>query len=347
VLDGAAGSVSVDPGDDAVAAFERDREALAARRERARERAHEDTVTRDGTRIEVAANIGSPEEVANAIDQGAEGVGLLRTEFLFLGRPELPSEDEQAETYARIARELGGRPLIVRTADIGADKPLAAVPQAPEENPFLGQRGLRLGLARPELLRTQLRAIARAAAEGERPLRVMFPMVSTVGELRAARAILDEVRGDAELEVGIMVEVPAAALRAEQLAAEVDFFSIGTNDLAQYTMAAERGNPDLAALLDGPHPAVLRLVAAVAEASARAGIWTGVCGELAGDPATAVLLAGLGVRELSMAAGLIGEAKEALRGIDLEEASVAARAALDDEDAVAARARGRALLGDG
>ena len=207
------------------------------------------------------------------------------------------------------------------------------MPQAPEENPFLGQRGLRLGLARPELLRTQLRAIARAAAEGERPLRVMFPMVSTIAELRAARAILEEVRGDAELEVGIMVEVPAAALRAEQLAAEVDFFSIGTNDLAQYTMAAERGNPDLAALLDGPHPAVLRLVAAVADASARAGIWTGVCGELAGDPATAVLLAGLGVRELSMAAGLIGEAKEALRAIDLGEAAAAARAALDDEDA--------------
>ncbi|MDP9344520.1 MAG: PTS fructose transporter subunit IIA, partial [Actinomycetota bacterium] len=328
---------------------ERRRVELAARRERARERAHEDTVTRDGTRIEVAANIGSPAEVANAIDQGAEGVGLLRTEFLFLGRDDLPGEDEQAETYARIARDLGGRPLIVRTADIGADKPLPAVPQAPEENPFLGQRGLRLGLARPELLRTQLRAIARAAAErgGQGRIRLMFPMVSTLAELRAARVILDEVRGDTELEVGIMVEVPAAALRAGQLAAEVDFFSIGTNDLAQYTMAAERGNPQLAALLDGPHPALLRLVAAVADAGRAAGIWTGVCGELAGDPATAVLFAGLGVRELSMAAGLIGEAKEALRGIDLAAASAAARAALDDADAAAARARGQALLDDG
>ncbi len=345
VLDGAAGTVAVDPGEEAIAAREAQRAELAARAARALEHAHEDTVTRDGTRIEVAANIGSPAEVGPAVAQGAEGVGLLRTEFLFLGRDDLPGEDEQAEIYARIARDLGGRPLVVRTADIGADKPLAAVPQAPEENPFLGTRGLRLGLARPELLRTQLRAIARAATQ--RPLRVMFPMVSTLAELRAARAMLDEVRGDAKLEVGIMVEVPAAALRAAQLAPEVDFFSIGTNDLAQYTMAAERGNPALAALLDGPHPAVLRLIGAVAEAADAHGIWTGVCGELAGDPPSAALLVGLGVRELSMAAGLIPAAKQALRGLDLDAARAAARAALDDEDAGAARARGRTLLGDG
>ncbi|MGZ4275188.1 MAG: phosphoenolpyruvate--protein phosphotransferase [Solirubrobacteraceae bacterium] len=345
VLDGGAGTVVVDPGDDAIARERRRGEELAEQRARAQARAQEDAVTRDGARIEVAANIGSPAEVARAVEQGAEGVGLLRTEFLFLGRDELPGEDEQAATYAQIARDLGGRPLIVRTADIGADKPLPAVPQAPEDNPFLGQRGLRLALARPELLRTQLRAIARAASEGGHgTIRVMFPMVSTLAELRAARAVLDEVRGDVRLEVGIMVEVPAAALRADQLAPEVDFFSIGTNDLAQYTMAAERGNPALASLLDGPHPALLRLIAGVAEAAEANGIWTGVCGELAGDPPSAVLLAGLGVSELSMAAGLIPAAKEALRAIDLPVARDAARAALSDEDAAAARARGRALL---
>jgi phosphoenolpyruvate-protein kinase (PTS system EI component) len=277
---------------------------------------------------------------------GAEGVGLLRTEFLFLDRPQLPDEDEQVETLRQIAVALDGRPLVVRTLDAGADKPLPALPMPPEANPFLGVRGIRLTLERPEILATQLRAILRVAAE--HPVKAMLPMVATLGEVRAARALLDEARRatgiDAPLELGIMVEVPAAALTAGRLAEHVDFFSVGTNDLTQYTMAAERGDERLAGLLAGPQPAVLRLVKATVEAAAARGRWVGVCGELAGDPAAAVLLAGLGVTELSMAPGLVAEAKAALRSVDLADARAAADAALDAEDADEARRLAAALL---
>ena len=222
-----------------------------------------------------------------------------------------------------------GRPVVVRTLDAGADKPLPFLRQDPEDNPFLGRRGIRLSLAEPELFRTQLRAILRVAAE--HPLKVMFPMVATLEELRAARALLDDARAElgsrAELEVGVMVEVPALALQAAEIAPEVDFFSVGTNDLAQYTMAAERGNAALAGLLDDSLSPVLALVAAVTAAEAH-GRWVGVCGELAGDPEAAVLLAGLGVRELSMAASRIPAVKAALRDADPEEAAAAARRAL-------------------
>jgi phosphoenolpyruvate-protein kinase (PTS system EI component) len=245
-----------------------------------------------------------------------------------------------------IAAALGGRPLIVRTLDVGADKPLAAVPMDPEDNPFLGLRGIRLSLERPELLATQLRAILRVAAE--HPLKVMFPMVATVAELRAALAILDEARVQtgvhAPLETGIMVEVPAAALLSQHLGRHVDFFSIGTNDLTQYTMAAERGNERVAALLAGPHPSVLRLVRETTRGAEATGAWVGVCGELAGDPAAAVLLAGLGVRELSMSPRLVPEVKAALRSVTLTDASEAAERALVAEDADEARRLAAALL---
>jgi phosphocarrier protein FPr len=346
VLDGDAGEVLVDPGDDAVAEHERRRAATDARRRRAREHAREPAVTRDGVHVEVLANIGAADEVAGALELGAEGVGLLRTEFLFLDRDELPGVDEQAEVYRSMAGALGDRPLVVRTLDVGADKPLRAVPHEPEANPFLGERGIRLALARPDLLRTQLTAIARAAVAAGRPLSVMFPMVATVGELRAARAVLEEVRGDARLEVGIMVEVPAAALQAGRLAAEVDFLSIGTNDLSQYAMAAERGNAAVAGLIDGPVPALLRLVAMTCDAARAHGARVAVCGELAGDPQAAALLAGLGVQELSMAPVLVPEAKEALRGIDLSAAREVALAALELDDAAAVRASAASLLRD-
>jgi phosphoenolpyruvate-protein kinase (PTS system EI component) len=301
---------------------------------------------RDGARVEVFANLGSAAEAATAVELGAEGVGLLRTEFLFLDRPQLPDEDEQVETLRAIAVALDGRPLVVRTLDAGADKPLPALPMPAEANPFLGVRGIRLALARPEILATQLRAILRVAAE--HPVKAMLPMVATLGEVRAARALLDEARAatgiDAPLELGIMVEVPAAALAAATLAPHVDFFSLGTNDLTQYTMAAERGDERLAGLLAGPQPAVLRLVRATVEAAQAHGRWVGVCGELAGDPAAAVLLAGLGVTELSMAPALIAEAKAALRAVDLADAHAAADAALDAEDADAARRIAAALL---
>jgi phosphoenolpyruvate-protein kinase (PTS system EI component) len=294
----------------------------------------------------VFANLGSAAEAAKAVELGAEGVGLLRTEFLFLDRSELPGEEEQAQTLREIATALDGRPLVVRTLDAGADKPLPSLPMPPETNPFLGVRGIRLTLERRDVLDTQLRAILRVAAD--HPVKVMLPMVATLDEIEAARAALERARAetgiDAPLELGIMVEVPAAALTAASLAEHVDFFSLGTNDLTQYTMAAERGDERLASLLTGPQPAVLRLVKETVEGARARGRWVGVCGELAGDPPTAVLLAGLGVTELSMAPALVPEVKEALRGVEFAQAQAAARQALGVESAAAARALGAALL---
>ena len=330
VLDGEAGTLEVDPGDDVVGRLQARREAAAEARRAMRARAAEPGTLRDGRRVEVFANIGSPAEARSAVAQGAEGVGLLRTEFLFLDRATPPAEDEQLAVLREIARALDGRPLIVRTLDAGADKPLPFLRQQPEDNPFLGRRGIRLSLAEPDLLRTQLRAILRVA--DEHPVKVMFPMVATVGELRAARAVLDEARTElgsrAGLEVGVMVEVPALALEAARIAPEVDFFSVGTNDLAQYTMAAERGNAALAGLLDDSLSPVLALIASVTAAAEAHGRWVGVCGELAGEPEAAVLLAGLGVRELSMAASRIPAVKAALREVDFETAAAGSRRAL-------------------
>jgi multiphosphoryl transfer protein len=346
LLDGDQGSVHVSPSEELVRSAQQREERFAARRAAAMEHAQEPAITRDGTRIEVVANLDEPGDAAIAVELGAEGVGLLRTEFLFLEHPTLPSEQEQAERLAEIAGALGGRPLIVRTLDVGADKPLPALPMDPEDNPFLGLRGIRLSLERPELLAIQLRAILRVAAE--HPLKVMFPMVATVAELRAALAILDEARMqtgvDAPLEAGIMVEVPAAALLSRRLGRHVDFFSIGTNDLTQYTMAAERGNERVATLLAGPHPSVLQLVRETVEGAGASGRWVGVCGELAGDPPAAVLLAGLGVRELSMSPRLVPEVKAALRSVTLGDASEAAERALEAEDADEARRLAAALL---
>jgi phosphoenolpyruvate-protein phosphotransferase len=347
LLDGEAATVLVDPPPQARREAQERAERETRLRAAAREHAAEPAVMGDGTPIEVFANLGAADEAARAVALGAEGVGLLRTEFLFLGRDRLPDEDEQTETLRQVAVALGGRPLIVRTLDAGADKPLPALPMPPETNPFLGVRGIRLGLARPDVLATQLRAILRVATE--HPVLAMLPMVSTLDEVLAARALLDEARAHTgittPLELGIMVEVPAAALGAERLAAHVDFFSLGTNDLTQYTMAAERGDARLASLLAGPQPPVLRLVQATVEGARAHGRWVGVCGELAGDPAAAVLLTGLGVTELSMAPGLVPEVKAALRRVEGQEAArAAAQAALDAADAEQARALGLALL---
>jgi multiphosphoryl transfer protein len=343
VLDGDAGTVTVDPDADALAAAqERRTQELRVAAER-RERAAEPARTRDGRRIEVAANLGAVAETAGVVAEGAEGVGLLRTEFLFLGREDAPDEDEQYAALAEVATGLAGRPLVIRTLDVGADKPLPFLAQDPEVNPFLGRRGIRLALARPDIMRAQLRAILRVAAEHDN-VKVMFPMVAALGELRAARAILDEERAalgiDPPLEVGIMVEVPAVAVAAERFAREADFFSIGTNDLAQYTLAAERGNEHVADLATGPVPAVLALVDAVVRGAQAHDRWVGVCGELAGDPLAAVLLVGLGVTELSMAAPRIPDVKAALREVDVGEAAAVAREAIaaDDAQAVAALA---------
>ncbi len=331
VLDGEQGLVEVDPGEQELAERRAQQEADEAKARDLRARASEPGALADGTRVEVFANVGSAAEAARAVELGAEGVGLLRTEFLFLDRAEPPSEDEQVEVLSEIARSLEGRPVVVRTLDAGADKPLPFLRQEPEDNPFLGRRGIRLSLAEPDLLRTQLRAVLRVAEE--HPLKLMFPMVATLDEVQVARELLEEERerlgSGGEMEVGVMVEVPALALQAAHFAPHVDFFSVGTNDLAQYTMAAERGNAALAGLLGASRAPVLSLIAAVTEAAREHGRWVGVCGELAGEPDAAVLLAGLGVRELSMAASRIPAVKAALRECDSEAAAAAARAALE------------------
>jgi phosphoenolpyruvate-protein phosphotransferase len=243
-------------------------------------------------------------------------VGLFRTEFLFMERPELPSEEEQYEAYGAVARTFGARPVIIRTLDVGGDKDLPGVDQPAEENPFLGWRGIRMSLDTPSLFRPQLRSILRAGALGN--LKVMFPMISDVEELRAAKAMLAKCERELEreeaevgqVEVGIMVETPSAALCARELAAEVSFFSIGTNDLVQYTLAADRGNERLRRLQDADHPAVLELIRITCEAAREEGIWVGVCGEAAGDPALIPRLLELGVTELSMSAPSIPRAKK-------------------------------------
>lgn len=285
--------------------------------------------TLDGTVIAVAANVGSVADAVRAAAAGAEGAGLVRTEFCFADRAGAPTTAEQQAVYEDIAAALAPHRVVLRTLDVGGDKPLAFLPMTPELNPFLGIRGLRLSLLRPELLREQLAAIVAVAAD--HPVSVMFPMVTTLAELRAARALLDEVAAAAGgipegLRVGMMLEVPAAALKAAAFAAEVDFFSIGTNDLTQYAMAAERGNGALAALSDGLDPGVLGLISMVCRAAAgRAGVT--VCGELAADPDALAVLLGLGVRELSVAAPAIGRVKEEIRRIRLSAAAeLAARA---------------------
>jgi phosphocarrier protein FPr len=335
-LDGDAGTVAVDPPAELVARFEERRRARAEADRAARAVAARPAATRDGRLIEVAANVGTPRDVAAAVEAGCDGVGLFRTEFLFMERDTMPSEEEQEAAYRDAAVALDGRPMIVRTLDAGADKPIPYLDQPAEANPFLGVRGVRLGLERPDLLEPQLRAIVRVAAD--HPVRVMFPMVATLEELRRGRAAVDRAREAVassrgrvpdRLEVGVMIEVPSAALLADRLAEEADFLSLGTNDLAQYTLAAERGNERVAGLADGLHPAVLALIERTARAASARGRWAGVCGELAGDPAATPLLIGLGVLELSMSAPAIPHVKRAVREVDLDAARSLARAAIE------------------
>jgi phosphoenolpyruvate-protein phosphotransferase len=333
VVDGEAGTVRIDPGErERANARERARAARASEAE-ARAAAAAPAATLDGTTVPVLANVGRPGDAIAAARSGADGVGLLRSEFLFLDRDRMPDEDEQVAAYTAVSDPLGrDKPVILRTLDVGGDKPLPYLPMAPEANPFLGVRGLRLGLQRPEILRTQLRAAARVAAD--RPIRVMFPMVSTVDEVRAARAVVDDVlhelgaAGPERLDVGAMIEVPAAAIAAPALAEVVDFFSIGTNDLTQYTLAAERGNDGVAALADALHPAVLRLIEMTTTAARDRGIDVGVCGELASDVDAVPILLGLGVGELSVAPPAVPRVKAAVRGVDLAPARELARRAL-------------------
>jgi phosphocarrier protein FPr len=296
-------------------------------------------VTKDGHRIEIVANIGSIKDAEEAASLGAEGVGLLRTEFIFMERSQAPTEAEQTGIYRGIAEAMGpDKPIIIRTLDVGGDKPLPYLPMAHEENPFLGERGIRFGFDQPELQRTQLRAILQAASAGK--LRVMFPMIGRIEELRMAKAMLEEERQQLNLppiDVGIMIEVPSAALMAETLAKEVDFFSVGTNDLTQYTLAVDRGHPKLAPFVDGVHPAVLRLIDQAVKGAGRYGKWVGVCGGIGSDPQAIPILMGLGVRELSASVTMIPSIKAQVRSLDLDHCQKLAAAALGMETAAAVR----------
>jgi phosphocarrier protein FPr/phosphocarrier protein len=310
-----------------------------ARRQAALAHADQPAVTTDGTRIEVFVNLGSAADARAAVAEGAEGCGLLRTEFLFLDRATPPDEEEQRAAYQAIADALGDRPLIVRTLDIGADKPAPYLTIAAEENPALGLRGIRLQLARRDLLDSQLRALLRVATAA--PLRLMLPMVADRAELVAAREALARHAGDLRVtapDLGIMVETPAAALTAAALAAEADFFSIGSNDLSQYALARDRTNPAVAAGLDGLHPAVLRLIDETVRGGTAHGRWTGVCGGLAADPEAVPLLIGLGVTELSVPGAAVAETKALVRTLDLSKCRAVAAQALAAPDAQAVRA---------
>ncbi|QAY77873.1 phosphoenolpyruvate--protein phosphotransferase [Sphingosinicella sp. BN140058] len=330
ILDAAAGRIDADPTPDDLAAAETRIAAAAETRRRDEDAAKQDCRTADGVRIELFANLASVEEAAAAVAVGAEGCGLLRTEFLFLEREAAPSENEQRTVYQAIADALGDRPLIVRTLDVGGDKPIPFLPIPHEDNPALGLRGVRTSLWRPDLLDDQLRAILRVRPAGR--CRIMVPMVSGLDELREVRerahAVAAEIGETAPFELGVMIETPAAAMLVDQLAAEADFFSVGTNDLTQYTLAMDRTNALVAAQVDAFHPAVLRLIGVAAEAARRRGRVIGACGGLASDPLGACLLVGLGLTELSVTAAYVPTIKARLRGITVAECTALAERAL-------------------
>ncbi len=330
ILNGNDGTLTVNPAADVL-----ERAKLAQRRwldyrRFAQEQASQPAITQDGQRVDVTANAGSNADAAEALHMGADGIGLLRTEFLFLERTTAPSEDEQFNVYRAIAETMKTLPVIVRTLDIGGDKPLLYIQLKPELNPFLGERGIRLCLNRPELFREQLRAILRAASYGN--LRIMFPMVSDITELRQARAVIEELRRELDappVQIGIMIEVPSAALMADVFAPEIDFFSIGTNDLTQYTLAMDRGNSALASKHDGLHPAVLRLIAQTIDAAHKYGKRADICGELGSDAAAVPILLGLGMDELSVSIPSVPTVKAQVRSLKISELQTLARAALN------------------
>jgi multiphosphoryl transfer protein len=346
ILDGSRGVLTVSPSSAVVAEIRRRKAARAERQRLDAAQAQAPAVTLDGRRIDVAANAGDVAEAARAAASGADGIGLLRTELLFMDRVSAPSEDEQLSLYRAIVEALGpARVIIIRTLDVGGDKPLPYLPLPKEDNPFLGLRGLRVGLDRPELLRTQLRAILRASAFGA--VRVMFPMVATLTELREARAMLDEAARElhvAAIPVGVMVEVPSAALLASTFARDVDFFSIGSNDLTQYTLAMDRGHPKLASRVDPLHPAVLRLIDLTVRGAHDRGKWVGVCGGMAGDAQAVPILIGLGVDELSVSVPAVAAVKAQVRALSFEACRDLAARALDAETEMDVRAMTPAVL---
>lgn len=334
ILDGDQGEIRLHPSSEEKQTIQAQQHEQNERRREALLNAGKSATTRDGHTIEVAANIGGVADAQKAVEMGCDGVGLLRSEFLFLGRTTAPTEEEQYQVYQEIADILGERPLVIRTLDVGGDKPLQYLPIPEEENPFLGVRGVRVGLQNPELLREQVRAILRVKTKGT--LNIMFPMVALLEEFREAKTIVEEERlrlGAPPVQVGIMIEVPSAALMADVFAREADFFSIGTNDLTQYTLAMDRGHQALAKQVDGLHPSVLKLIEMTVQAAHRYGKWVGVCGGIASDPKAVPVLLGLGVDELSVSIPVIPLVKSQVREASLREVQAVAQEALISQGA--------------
>ncbi|WP_210124122.1 MULTISPECIES: phosphoenolpyruvate--protein phosphotransferase [unclassified Staphylococcus] len=336
IVDGLTGEVIIDPTEDEVIAYQNKRERFFEDKKELQKLRYEETTTVDGAHAELAANIGTPNDLKGVIENGAEGVGLYRTEFLYMGRDEMPTEDEQFEAYKKVLETMEDKRVVVRTLDIGGDKELPYLNLPEEMNPFLGYRAIRLCLDQPDIFRPQLRALLRASAYGK--LNIMFPMVATIKEFRDAKALLLEEKENLtnegievsdDIEVGIMVEIPSTAALADVFAKEVDFFSIGTNDLIQYTMAADRMSERVSYLYQPYNPAILRLVQQVIDASHKEGKWTGMCGEMAGDEIAIPLLLGLGLDEFSMSATSILKARRQIKGLSKNEMEELAQKAIN------------------
>ncbi|HBC4175469.1 TPA: phosphoenolpyruvate--protein phosphotransferase [Staphylococcus aureus] len=336
IVDGLNGDVIVNPTEDELIAYQDKRERYFADKKELQKLRDADTVTVDGVHAELAANIGTPNDLPGVIENGAQGIGLYRTEFLYMGRDQMPTEEEQFEAYKEVLEAMNGKRVVVRTLDIGGDKELSYLNLPEEMNPFLGYRAIRLCLAQQDIFRPQLRALLRASVYGK--LNIMFPMVATINEFREAKTILLEEKENLkneghdisdDIELGIMVEIPATAALADVFAKEVDFFSIGTNDLIQYTLAADRMSERVSYLYQPYNPSILRLVKQVIEASHKEGKWTGMCGEMAGDETAIPLLLGLGLDEFSMSATSILKARRQINGLSKNEMTELANRAVD------------------
>jgi phosphoenolpyruvate-protein phosphotransferase (PTS system enzyme I) len=332
VIDGLNGEVHINPTPERLEEYKKQQADFAKQKEEWAKLVHEKTITADDHHVELAANIGTPKDLKGVVENGGEAVGLYRTEFLYMDRDQLPTEEEQFTAYKAVLEGMEGKPVVVRTLDIGGDKELPYLNLPKEMNPFLGFRAIRLCLEEQDIFRTQLRALLRASVYGN--LKIMFPMIATLAEFREAKAILVEekqklvsegVKVAEKIELGIMVEIPSTAIIADQFAKEVDFFSIGTNDLIQYTMAADRMNQQVSYLYQPYNPSILRLVKMVIDAAHKEGKWAGMCGEMAGDEMAIPILLGLGLDEFSMSASSILKARSQIRGLsksDMEELAV-------------------------
>lgn len=339
IVDALEGKVLVNPTEEEIAEYTAKAEAFAAQKAEWAKLVSAPSVTKDGKHVELAANIGTPKDVAGVLENGADGVGLYRTEFLYMDAADFPSEDEQYQAYKTVLESMVGKGVVVRTMDIGGDKELPYLQLPHEMNPFLGYRAIRISLDRTDMFKTQLRALLRASVHGD--LRIMFPMIATLQEFRSAKAILDEVKVELlnegvhvsdSIQVGIMIEIPAAAVLAHQFAKEVDFFSIGTNDLIQYTMAADRMNEQVSYLYQPYNPSILTLIKHVIDSSHKEGKWTGMCGEMAGDQTAVPLLLGMGLDEFSMSATSILKTRSLIAKLDSKEMEALANKAITEFD---------------